>query len=131
MTTLATMVDAALREAGVPIEGVSIGRADERATWDVQYAAGATAADKAKARGMVAAFDVSAALEAAAAAEAAQRIDSDPALKALLIAGLSGRLGRAPSDAEVTEERGRFVNAYRQASSAGQTPRAAGGKTRE
>jgi len=43
-----------------PLDGVSIGREDDPATWALQFAAGATAAQRAAAQAALAAFDPSA-----------------------------------------------------------------------
>lgn len=43
-----------------PIDGVSVGRASDKATWRVQYAARATAAERAAADAALAAFDAAA-----------------------------------------------------------------------
>jgi len=47
MATPAALVDRALKNAGVPIDGVTLGDPLVRATWTVQYAATATPAHKA------------------------------------------------------------------------------------
>jgi|SRR6266446_3782054 len=47
MMTVATLLDAALKAAGIPIIGVSIGDPNTRGTWRVQYEAGATDAQRA------------------------------------------------------------------------------------
>jgi hypothetical protein len=46
MVNIAILVDRALRTAGVPIDGVSIGDVANRATWSAQYTAAATPAHK-------------------------------------------------------------------------------------
>lgn len=54
--TLAATLDRALR-AVAPIAGVSIGRDDDKSTWRIDYADTATAAQKAAAEAVLAAFD--------------------------------------------------------------------------
>lgn len=46
-TTTATMFDRALRRALIPIHGVSIGRADDRNTWQIDYTVSATSQQRA------------------------------------------------------------------------------------
>lgn len=53
MATIAEVVDTALKAAGVPILGVSIGDPANRATWIVQFDPSATAAQKATAATVV------------------------------------------------------------------------------
>ena len=56
--SLAGAVDQALRAAGVPLVGVSIGDPADRATWTVQLAPTATESDRTTAAATIAAFDV-------------------------------------------------------------------------
>lgn len=60
----ATFLDQALRAQGIPIVGVSIGHAGDKATWRIDFAPEATDAQKTTAAKMMLSFD-----EAAAAAE--------------------------------------------------------------
>lgn len=53
MLTIASMVDRALRSAGVPIDGVAIGDPANRATWTVAFTAAATPAQKATAAALL------------------------------------------------------------------------------
>jgi hypothetical protein len=55
---LGDALDAALRAAGVPIIGVTVGAAADRATWVVQFDASATPAQQATAAATLAAFDL-------------------------------------------------------------------------
>lgn len=49
LTSIAALVDVALRTAGIPIVGVSLGDEGNRATWTVQFDASATAAQQTQA----------------------------------------------------------------------------------
>lgn len=80
--TYATLLDQNLRAAGIPILGVSMAVAGDKATWRVDYAPEATAAHKTQGAGLVAAFIVDAV--AVADAEAKSDIDAK-AVKALAI----------------------------------------------
>ena len=64
-----TLVDGALRTAGIPIDGVSIGDPADRATWRVSFTASATPAHKATAAALL----LSVAIDAAAQAVQDQR----------------------------------------------------------
>src|SRR4051812_32557146 len=44
--TLPIVLDRALRDAGIPIDGVSIGNANDRSTWKAIYQVAATAAQR-------------------------------------------------------------------------------------
>lgn len=50
-------LDKALRAAGVPIDGVRVGRANDKTTWLVWFTPTATPAHKAAAQAVVDAFD--------------------------------------------------------------------------
>lgn len=50
-------LDKALRAAGVPIDGVRVGRANDRATWRVDFTNAATDAHRAAAQAVITAFD--------------------------------------------------------------------------
>jgi hypothetical protein len=58
------LVDHALKAAGIPIDGVSIGDPANRATWVVSFTAAATPAQKATAATLLTTVDVSAAAQA-------------------------------------------------------------------
>lgn len=47
----------ALKAAGIPIAGVSIGREDDRDTWRIDFAPGATPAEQAAAAQILSGFD--------------------------------------------------------------------------
>lgn len=51
--TLATLLDERLREAGIPIIGVRIGRVDDRLTWGVEFASEATADQRTQAQAII------------------------------------------------------------------------------
>jgi hypothetical protein len=84
MSDVAALFDAALRQAGVPIVGVSIARSDDRATWEVQYAPAATAQQRAAGELLKATFnpDDPAVLAMAQAAQAQIR-EGDPLIQAV------------------------------------------------
>lgn len=97
MAEAAALVDAALRAAGVPILGVSIGTPTNRATWSVQFDPSATAAHKAQAASVLASVVVDPADPVVIAAQLdrdAQSAASQVVAKALLAVQLEGRLGR-------------------------------------
>lgn len=54
MATVASLVDAALRAAAIPITGVSIGTDANRATWTVQFDPSATPSQRTQAAGILA-----------------------------------------------------------------------------
>jgi hypothetical protein len=60
----AQIVDRALRAAGIPIDGVSIGDPANRATWAAQFTAAATPAQKATAAALLLSVVVDAAAQA-------------------------------------------------------------------
>jgi hypothetical protein len=88
MIQLGAIVDRALRAAGIPMDGVSIGDPAVRATWSVQFQAAATPAQKATAAAILAAVVVDAGAQAIADQQDAQAfIDSLPIwAKALALA---------------------------------------------
>lgn len=109
---LAYGLDKALRRAGIPILGVSIGVEADRATWAVHYTDSATAQQKTDGAAIVAAYQLAA--DTALVDElAAQQIDGLKAIKAAVICALWGRLGRQPTGAEINAERTRFLNIYK------------------
>lgn len=64
MTNTAAIIDRALRAAGIPIEGVSVGDPAQRATWSVVFAASATAPQRAAAATLLTTVAVDAAAQA-------------------------------------------------------------------
>jgi hypothetical protein len=84
----AQIVDRALRAAGVPIDGVSIGDPANRATWTAQYTAAATPAHKVTGAALLLSVVVDAAAQTAQDQQAAQAfIDTLPIwAKALALA---------------------------------------------
>jgi hypothetical protein len=87
MATIAGVVDAALRAAGVPIQGVSIGDPANRATWIAQFDPAATAAQRTTAATVLSTVAVDAAAQAAQDARDAQtQIDAlGPFYKAIVL----------------------------------------------
>lgn len=77
----AALLDTALKAAGIPILGVSIGT-DDRATWTIQYDPSATKAQLVQGATLLQTFDP---VVAATAAEATAPISSDTAYAALVI----------------------------------------------
>lgn len=69
-------IDKALRAAGVPIVGVSVGRATDKATWRVDFAADATSAQRAAAQAVLDAFDP-------ASVKPERRVDFENAMRRL------------------------------------------------
>ena len=55
--SLAAQITAALQRLGVPIYGVSIGRADDRSTWRIDYAPGATDLQRSTAEALKLTYD--------------------------------------------------------------------------
>ncbi len=116
--TLAAGLDTALKAAGIPIVGVSIGSSADRATWAVQFLPNATAQQQTQAAGIVATFDpvdpavVSAQLDV----EAATVYDMNRLFKAKVVSDLAFRLSKAPgalTSAEIAAERTRILNIYK------------------
>ena len=58
MSNVAQRLNDALTAAGIPIFGVSVGRVDDKSSWRIDFADGATADQKTAAEQVVAAFDV-------------------------------------------------------------------------
>lgn len=112
--SVAAGLDAALKAAGIPIVGVSIGSEADRATWAVQFLPQATAAHRTQAASIVGSFNADD--PAHADTELAQRFDGDRLFKAKAISDLAFRLGKAPgalTPAEIAAERTRIVNIYK------------------
>lgn len=83
--SLGAALDRAVRAAGIPIHGVSIGRPNDRATWRIDYD-GASAGQIATGDALIQSFDVNdAAVIAREAAVAAKSLD-DRKLQALAVA---------------------------------------------
>lgn len=80
--TVAEMFDAALRRAGIPIHGVSIGRPDDRQTWRINYTEAATPAQRADGEALRATYDPLADTTYQDE-EATRRYDGDRALQAV------------------------------------------------
>ena len=88
---IATALDRALRAAGIPIDGVSVGRPDDRKTWVVQFAEWASKADQQRAQDILEAFD-----PVAEAAKPKPKSDSER-LAALEAEVAALKAARAPS----------------------------------
>lgn len=73
MPGIAQSVDAAVRNVCPWVEGVSIGRADDKSTWRVDFTDAATEQDRTAVAAVVAAFDVSAPIKA----ELKSKVDAD------------------------------------------------------
>ena len=86
MAEVATIVDAALRAAGVPILGVSIGQRTDRSTWRVEFDPAATPAHHATAATILQTVAVDAAAQTARDQRDAQgQIDSLPVFQRAII----------------------------------------------
>jgi len=71
--TFAQVVERAIRQATTAIEGVSIGRVNDKTTWKVVFSRTATPADRAAAANAIGSIDIQAAL---ALVEASKQEDS-------------------------------------------------------
>ena len=80
---LAGYVDSQLRAGGAPIVGVSIGHPEDRSTWSIQFAEGATKDQQAAALQALEALTVDVAAMEAAALQ--KRLDSDKLQRAVVI----------------------------------------------
>jgi hypothetical protein len=108
MADIASLLDQTLRAAGVPIVGVSIGVVNDRATWVVQYADTATAAQQTQGESIRATFDAT----APAVTSAQLDRDADSALasaKATCALVLDTELGRALTAADAPAVRAKFT----------------------
>ena len=54
---ISTILTERLRDAGLPVAGISMGRHDDRTTWRIDFIPGATQQQKADTRAIVDAFD--------------------------------------------------------------------------
>ena len=79
MASVAAIVDRALKAAGIPLDGVSIGDPANRATWTVQFPAAASAAQRTQAAALLLTIAIDApALAAQDQLEAQAFVDSLP-----------------------------------------------------
>ena len=93
---LAGYVDSQLRAGGAPIVGVSIGHPDDRDTWTIQFAEGATEDQQAAAHAALDALPVTAAV---LDADALRRVfDSDKRFRAL-VAWVAQKVNMTPAQA--------------------------------
>lgn len=114
MDMTAPLLDTTLRNAGIPIVGVSIGSPSNRATWVIQYDPAATAQNRTDGEALRLTFDPLApsVVAAQADAEAMSNVDQK-AIKAAVVCSLWGRLGRQPTAPEISAERTRFIQIYK------------------
>jgi len=92
--SIASILDAALRAAGIPIVGVSVPTTD-RATWVVEFDPSATAQQQADAAGIVAALDVTEPALATKQREQERKRDLDVLVMKALARAVHVRFGRA------------------------------------
>lgn len=100
----ADLLDLSLRNAGIPIIGVSIGQPDDRTTWRVDFAAEATPEHRAAADALIATFDVGQAFLELADTPMRMFEDMAAAFQAVIIYYTSLRLERMPTPEEVDAE---------------------------
>ena len=85
MANIAAVVDQALREAGIPILGVSIANRADRATWRVDFDPAATAAQRSAAATLLTTVAIDAAAQTAQDQKEAQaQIDAIPIVLTLV-----------------------------------------------
>jgi hypothetical protein len=75
--TIAGELHQRLVDAGIPIDGVSLGNFDDRATWRINYSAEPTVEQKAVAQAVIDAFDTKALTKAELALEGAKQAAKD------------------------------------------------------
>lgn len=93
MINVALLVDAALKDAGIPFEGVSIGNVDDRTTWRVAFTADATPAQRTTAAQIVATVIVDASAQALQAKKDVQAaIDAMPIFEKAIVLALIDQL---------------------------------------
>lgn len=113
---IAAKLDAAVR-AVCPIHGISIGRADDKATWRIDFKEEATTEQRTDAEAVKQAFDPEAPLTAAELeTQCQQRFDADKLFRAKCLSDLAFRLGKAPGQLTATDienERARLAAIYR------------------
>lgn len=98
MLNIAERLDAQLRAAGVPILGVSLGRRDDRSSWEIQFTPEATKADGLTGQTLLTNFDI-AAEEVLEAERGIERQLSQPLVTAMLSA-FSPMLGKTVKECE-------------------------------
>lgn len=108
---IAGRLDEALKAAGVPIVGVSIGRLADRGSWRIDYEESAGAAQRAQGEAIKLALDVS---PAAVADDLVARTVDSHAWRALMWAVLKElNDGTNPTAAQMQRVRGYFVDRYK------------------
>jgi hypothetical protein len=107
-------LDGALRAAGIPIRGVSIGRADDSSTWTAQYDPSATKDQIAAGDALIAAFDPEATevVDAVNAVEA-EAMASSRMIRAFYLWWFRKTNRRDPTDDERTADIAALVQAYK------------------
>jgi hypothetical protein len=112
-TLSAIDVDDALRAAGIPIVGVSIGREDDKRTWRVDFAAGATVQQRTAAAALITAFDATApATRDAAIQRVAKAIAGSRSIRAFFLANFRLVNKRDPTPDETLAAHAAFTQAY-------------------
>lgn len=127
MKSIQAQVDEALR-AVCPVDAVSFGKINDKATWVLQFAPTATDPQKAAAQAVIDAFDVGAAglpptpdqiesqVQALLNSGTGPDIDWPKLIKAKFISDLAWRLGVAPgalTGPQLTAERNRIAAIYK------------------
>lgn len=113
-------LDRALRAAGVPIVGVSIGKAADKSTWRIDFDASATPQQRTQAAQLVATFDpkdptIVASVRTGTATALAQSVQ----IRAFHLWFFRVMNQRDPTPAEVDAALAQFVQAYKDVLSAG------------
>jgi hypothetical protein len=91
---VATVLDSALRQAGIPIIGVSVGRPSDRTTWKVEFDASATAQQQQAAATLLETVDTSDATLLARQRERERVADLDAVAARTVARAVHVRLGR-------------------------------------
>ena len=113
---IAERLDRALRAAGIPIVGVSIGTEADRRTWVVTYDKTVTAQDRAAGDALVASFDPTSPVAVAADKAAAAATAITPTLRAFFLFWFRQTNGRDPSQKEKDEATAALIQAFKDVS---------------
>jgi hypothetical protein len=110
---ISTALDHALRAAGIPITGVSIGHDTDKSTWVISYDAAATSQQRLDAAALLAAFDPA----SQAVQDATLVVEATPNRRerAQFIYFLYKTLGHWPDATEQSAEDAVWFEAYRRA----------------